>query len=251
LAPGARWIACRNMRTGVGNPGSYLSCMEFLLAPFPLDGNPLHDGDPARGAHVVNNSWGCPGQEGCLPGTLRVAVENLRAAGQMMVVSAGNDGPACNTVQDPPAIYDAVFTVGATEWDDQAASFSSRGPVAIDSSQRPKPDIVAPGVNVRSSIPGGYASLPGTSMAGPHVAGAVALLWSVERTLVGDLDGTRAILGETAQRLTVEEVCTKGIGDLRTVCACGNDGPGSVPNNVYGWGRVDVWAAVQKLLDGR
>ncbi|MGD9318265.1 MAG: S8 family serine peptidase, partial [Anaerolineae bacterium] len=99
LAPGAKWIACRNMRQGLGNPGSYVSCMEFLLAPFPLDGDPVHDGDPARGAHVVNNSWGCPTEEGCQPDTLRIAVKNLRASGQMMVASAGNEGPACGTVE--------------------------------------------------------------------------------------------------------------------------------------------------------
>jgi subtilisin family serine protease len=248
LAPGARWIACRNMRHGIGNPGSYLSCMEFLLAPFPLDGDPFHDGDPAQGAHVVNNSWGCPRREGCLADTLRVAVENLRAAGQMMVVSAGNEGPACGTVQDPPAPYDAVFSVGAIDWTDQAANFSSRGPVTAGGSQLLKPDIVAPGVDIRSSVPGGYASLPGTSMAGPHVAGVVALLWSADSALVGDVDRTETLLAETAQPLTVDAVCPDGGAEPTTVCACGGDLPDSVPNQVYGWGQVDAWAAVQRLL---
>jgi subtilisin family serine protease len=250
LAPGARWIACRNMRHGLGNPGSYLSCMEFLLAPFPLAGDRFRDGDPSQGAHVVNNSWGCPKMEGCRPDTLRIAVENLRAAGQMMVVSAGNEGPACSTVQDVPATHDAVFSVGAIERGDRIASFSSRGPVAVDASQRPKPDIVAPGVDIRSSVPGGYASLPGTSMAGPHAAGAVALLWSVDPSLVGDIDRTEAILIETAQQLTVDAACPSGPEDLGMVCACGDDTSNSVPNNVYGWGQVDVWAAVQRLLEG-
>ncbi len=250
LAPGARWIACRNMRHGLGNPGSYVSCMEFLLAPHPLDGDPLRDGDPARGAHVVNNSWGCPDEEGCLPDTLRIAVENLRAAGQMMVVSAGNDGPACGTVEDPPAIYDAVTTVGAIDRHDQATVFTSRGPVTIDGSQRLKPDLVAPGDEIRSSVPGGYALLPGTSMAGPHVAGAVALLWSVDPSLIGDVERTEAILVETAQPLTADAVCPDGATDEGAVCACGDDQPGSVPNQAYGWGQVDVWAAAQKLLEG-
>ncbi|MEJ2211863.1 MAG: S8 family serine peptidase, partial [Anaerolineae bacterium] len=81
VAPGAKWIACRNMRHGIGNPGGYLSCMEFLLAPFPLGGDALRDGEPGRGADVVNNSWGCPRQEGCLPDTLSQPVKNLQAAG--------------------------------------------------------------------------------------------------------------------------------------------------------------------------
>jgi subtilisin family serine protease len=247
LAPGARWIACRNMRYGIGNPGAYMSCMEFLLAPFPIGGDPLRDGAPAKGAQVVNNSWGCPAREGCQPDTLRLAVENLREAGQMMVVSAGNDGPACGTVKDPPALYDSVISVGATDNADRAASFSSRGPVTIDASQRRKPDLVAPGVNIRSSVPGGYASLPGTSMSGPHVAGVVALMWSADPSLVGDLARTETILTETAKHLQVDAVCTTQ-SNLTTVCACGGDAPQGVPNNVYGWGEVNALAAVQALL---
>jgi subtilisin family serine protease len=110
--------------------------------------------------------------------------------------------------------------------------------------------LVAPGENIRSSVPGGYASLPGTSMSGPHVAGAVALLWSADPSLVGDLARTEAILSETAQHLYVDAVCP-GQADSGKVCACDGDTPGSVPNNVYGWGQVDVWAAVQALLAPR
>ena len=266
LAPDAQWIACRNMRYGLGNPGSYVGCMEFLLAPFPQDGDPLREGDPARGAHIVNNSWGCPPQEGCLPDSFLVAVEALRAAGQMMVVSAGNAGPACGTVQDPPAVYDASFSVGAIRQDGQVAGFSSRGPVTVDAGQDPappgdndrlKPDIVAPGVDIRSSVPGGYSSSQGTSMAGPHVAGAVALLWSADPLLVGDVERTENLLAETAQPITVGSACADGLTGsasaygLATVCGCAGDGPDSVPNHVYGWGLLDVWAAVQQALNGR
>ena len=254
LAPGAQWIACRNMRQGLGNPGSYVSCMEFLLAPFPLNGDPLHEGDPARGAHIVNNSWGCPTQEGCRPDTLQLAVENLRAAGQMMVASAGNEGPACGTVEAPPALYDAALTVGALGRSSQAAGFSSRGPVVVgDSTSLIKPDLVAPGIDIRSAIPGSYAALPGTSMAGPHVAGAVALLWSADPTLIGEIDRTEALLTETAQRLTIDAVCAGNAPevDTRIVCGCADDAQDSVPNNVYGWGMLDVWAAMQMLLEGQ
>ena len=249
VAPGSQWIACRNMRHGLGNPGSYLSCMEFLLAPFPQDGDPFQDGDPARGAHVVNNSWGCPSEEGCLPGTLQLAADHLRAAGQMMVVSAGNEGPSCGTVQDPPAIYDSVYSVGASTQSDRAAQFSSRGPVIVDGSHRAKPDIVAPGVDIRSSVPGGYASFPGTSMAGPHVAGVVALLWSADPDLVGDVEATETILSQTAEPLTADAVCAAGTAAQDTICTCGSDDVETVPNQVYGWGQVDAWAAVQAILD--
>jgi len=250
LAPGAQWIACRSMRHGFGNPGSYLSCMEFLLAPFPLGGDPLDDGAPERGAHVVNNSWGCPPEEGCLPDTLRIAVENLRAAGQMFVAAAGNDGPACGTVMHPPSLYDAALTVGATYMSGVATGFSSRGPVESESN-RVKPDLMAPGVDIRSAIPGGYARVPGTSMAGPHVAGAVALLWSADPALVGDLDRTEQNLLQTARPMMVDASCAEGAYELGLVCGCGEDEPSSVPNNVYGWGRLDVWAAVKRALEGQ
>ncbi len=252
LAPGAQWIACRNMRHGLGNPGSYLSCMEFLLAPFPFDGDSLHDGDPERGAQVINNSWGCPPEEGCLPDALRTAVENLRLAGQMFVASAGNDGPSCGTVMDPPALYDAAVTVGATDADGVATSFSSRGPVEVGlDTGLLKPDLAAPGLNIRSAVPGGYAHLPGTSMAGPHVAGAVALLWSADPALVGDLDRTKQILLETARPLMVDAACPLGTVEADLVCGCGDDDSSSVPNNVYGWGLLDVWAAVRRVLQDR
>jgi subtilisin family serine protease len=248
------------MRQGVGTPGSYVTCMEFLLAPFPLEGDPFHDGDPSQGAHLVNNSWGCPAKEGCLPDTLYIAVKNLRAAGQLMVVSAGNEGPACSTVDVPPAIYDEAFSVGAIRRGDQVASFSNRGPVVVDGSGLLKPDIVAPGVDIRSAVPAGYTSLLGTSMAGPHVAGAVALLWSADPTLIGDLDRTEEILATTAQPLVTSASCEGPAGspvgdmlatveasDQRPVCGC-DDEPGAVPNNVYGWGQVDIWEAVRQVL---
>jgi serine protease AprX len=88
-------------------------------------------------------------------------------------------------------------------------------------------------------------------MAGPHVAGAVALLWSVDPSLIGDVERTEAILIDTAQQLTADAVCPDGATEEGTVCACGDDTPGSVPNQVYGWGQVDVWAAAQSLLEGR
>ncbi len=229
VAPGAKFIACRNMDLGDGTPATYLECFEFFLAPYPVGAAPAH-GDPAKAPDVTTNSWGCPPSEGCSPNTLKAAVEAQRAAGIMTVVAAGNNGVrGCSTVVDPPALYDASYSVGAINAiTGNIAPISSRGPVTIDGSNRIKPDITAPGVSVRSAIRnGGYASFQGTSMATPHVAGAVALLWSAHPGLRGKIDLTENILNESAVRVEASD--------------CGASAP---QNNVYGFGRLDIKAAV-------
>jgi subtilisin family serine protease len=174
MAPGARWIGCRNMDRTLGSPVTYSECYQWFLAPTDLsDMNP----DPAKAPDVINNSWSCPPSEGCYdPEILQQVVEAVRAAGILTVHSAGNSGPICSSVNAPGAIYEASFTVGNTTINDEIAFSSSRGPVTIDGSGRLKPDVSAPGTSIRSSYPGGgYLDLSGTSMASPHVAGLAAL----------------------------------------------------------------------------
>ena len=230
MAPAAKWIGCRNMDQGNGTPARYIECMEFFLAPYPVNGNP-NEGDPLKAPDITSNSWVCPPSEGCSVNTLQAAVEAQAAAGIMIVAGAGNDGPECSTVFYPPALYEASYTVGALNTGtDTIASFSSRGPVTIDQSNRIKPDITAPGTNTRSSYntsDNAYASLSGTSMATPHIAGAMALLWCARPELHHDIAGSRTVLDNRAHFISSTQ--------------CGDAGP---PNNVYGWGRVDISAAV-------
>jgi subtilisin family serine protease len=243
MAPEAQWIGCRNMRDGIGNPGSYVECMEFFFAPYPHGGDPFLDGDPAMAPHIVNNSWGCPPEEGCVdPEPIRTASEVLRAAGILMVVSAGNEGPDCNTVWIP-ASEDSVLAVGASNENQDIVSFSSRGPT---DDGLVKPDVAAPGVNVISSIPGdSYSYAGGTSMAGPHVAGLVVLLWSAQPDLIGDIDLTEQIIITTAHPYLVESTCPAD----GQVCACGQDQADLTPNNVAGYGIVDAQSAVESALN--
>ena len=138
MAPGAKWIGCRNMDVGNGTPARYMECMEFFIAPYPVGGNPSQ-GDPTLAPDVTINSWGCPASEGCSFNTLQAAVEAQRDAGIQMVVAAGNSGSACSTVSDPPSLYAASYTAGAlTTGTDTIAGFSSRGPVTVDGSNRIK-----------------------------------------------------------------------------------------------------------------
>ncbi len=238
IAPGATWFACMNLYRNLGNPALYLDCLQFMLAPFPRGGDPFVDGDPTRAADVLNNSWGCPSIEGCDPNALLDAANHLRDAGIFVVVSTGNDGPNCGTVSAPLSLYDSVFSVGAIDQDGNVTEFSSRGPVTVDGSNRMKPDIVAPGRDIFSALPGGmYGTLEGTSMAGPHVVGAVALLWSADPSLIGDIDRTEQILIETAKPYT---------GSTSIGCF-----EGDVPNAAYGYGIVDVYAAVKARIGQR
>jgi subtilisin family serine protease len=234
MAPDAQWIGCRNMTNGVGTPASYTTCFEFFLAPYPQGGDPFTDGKPDLAPHIINNSWGCPVEEGCDAASLRQVVEAVRAAGILVVASAGNKGSACSSVVDPIATHDASFTIGAHNLDGNIASFSSRGPVTVDGSSRRKPDIAAPGVGVRSTSRDGGVNffLQGTSMAAPHVAGAAALLWSAVPTLTGEIDLTEQIFLKSAVVATSAQ-------------PCGAFGAGVAPNNIFGFGRLDALAAIE------
>ena len=222
------------MNQGDGTPARYMECFEFFLAPYPVGGTPAQ-GDPTKAPDVTTNSWSCPTSEGCSALTLQAGVEAQRNAGIMMVVAAQNSGPGCSTVLDPPGIYDAAYSIGAlSTGTDTIASFSSRGPVTADGSNRMKPDISAPGTSTRSSYntsDTAFASLSGTSMATPHVAGAVALLWSERPILRHDVTATENILNDSAVHISST--------------ACSSSGS---PNNTYGYGRIDVLAAVNHLL---
>lgn len=245
VAPEAQWIGCRNMERGWGKPSTYIECFEWFLAPTDLDGlNP----DPSKAPHVINNSWSCPYNEGCDQSNwlfMDLAIQNLRNAGVFVVVSAGNNGNACGRIDAPPSMFESSFAVAATaiqdtidgQFIDAIASYSSWGPITVDNSNRLKPDISAPGSRVRSSVPpDGYASSSGTSMAGPHVAGVVALVISANPQLAGKVDEIQDILQLTADPMVRQDTC-------------GNYIANEIPNFVYGYGRINALEAVNMALN--
>lgn len=233
VAPQAQWIACRNMNAGDGSPATYLECMDWFLAPTDAAGqNP----QPLLAPHVINNSWGCPPSEGCTPqqnALLEAAVNNLRAAGILFVAAAGNSGPSCGSISDPPAYFAGSLTVGNSRLDDTINNSSSRGPITIDGSGRMKPDLSAPGTSIRSALNnGGYGNMTGTSMAAPHIAGVAALVMSAYPEYRRNPEALEVLLTRAVRPMTLTQTC-------------GGVAPTTYPNPVAGHGRIDAMLAIE------
>ncbi|MGQ9021101.1 S8 family peptidase [Bacillus pumilus] len=224
VAPGAKWIAVKAFSEDGGSDADLLDAGEWILAPKDEDGNP----HPEKAPDVVNNSWG--GGPG-LDDWYKDVVNAWRAADIFPEFSAGNTdlfNPGGEGSIANPANYQEAFATGATDQDNKLGSFSLQGPSPYGVM---KPDIAAPGVNIRSSIPGkGYEDgWNGTSMAGPHVSAVVALLRQVQSDL--SVEEIEQILIDTAKPLTDQQF------------------PES-PNNGYGAGLVDAKEAITALTDG-
>jgi serine protease AprX len=169
--------------------------------------------DMNEGVKVANCSWGVPTE---LDGTNVWAKTAERATklGLVLVKSAGNSGPEPGTLTSPADAFGDVIVVGASSHDGtQVMPFSSRGPTADN---RPKPDILAPGEQIVSAVPGGgYQKMSGTSMASPHIAGISALL--LERNPKLEPWQIKKILMESAKPLestTDPNVQGKGLVDV-------------------------------------
>jgi subtilisin family serine protease len=214
MAPGAQWIAC----AGLGPSATLPECFQWFLAPTELDGsNPRPDLAP----HVINNSWSSAND-------YHAIIQVLYAAGIFFVKAAGNEGPACGTVTNPGQ-WPEVTAAGSFAQGDVISSFSSRGPVVIGHDTVIKPDIAAPGSNIRSSVPeDNYGYKDGTSMACPHVTGAVALIISARPDLAGRIDVLQMILKRAAEPV-ISAQCPPYVDH---------------PNDVWGWGILNAYDAV-------
>lgn len=218
VAPGAKWIAAKGCETNSCSFGALVASGQWMLAPTDLNGQ---NASPGLRPQIINNSWGSgPGDT-----FYQSIVRSWVASGIFPAFSNGNSGPSCGSAGSP-GDYPESYSAGAFDSSNAIASFSSRGASAVGGIT--KPNIAAPGVNVRSSVPGGgYAAFDGTSMASPHVAGAVALLWSRSPKLFGEVNTTRGLLDVSAID-TYDLSCGGTYGF----------------NNVWGEGRLDVFAAM-------
>ena len=211
VAPGAKWIAAKAWNdAGDGEASAFHEIFQWFLAP---------GGDPANAPDVVNNSWGLIPELCFLE--FQADVQALRAAGILPIFASGNNGPEASTALAPGS-YPESLSVGATDFLDEVADFSSRGPSPCDGAI--KPDLAAPGVSILSTFPGGnYFEFDGTSMATPHVTGAAALLRAVKPAITID---------------EIEAALVMGAVDV---------GPAG-PDNDTGVGRLDVFESTRLVL---
>jgi subtilisin family serine protease len=221
VAPRAHWIAAKGCEDNGCSSFALMSSGQWMLAPTKTDGSsPRPDLRP----QAVNNSWGTGNGSDEF---YRSIVQSWVAAAIFPVFSVGASGPSCGTV-GAPASYPESYGVSAFDMSNNIASFASRGPSPLGGIV--KPNVTAPGVSIRSSVPNNnYSIFSGTSFATPHVVGTVALIWTGAPAFRGDIAGTRAVIDQTA--IDVSNL------------TCGGT-PGN--NNVYGEGRLDAFAAVTK-----
>lgn len=213
VAPGAKWIAAKGCATTVCYASDLIASGQWMLAPTKIDGtNP----DPVKAPDVINNSWGSAGCDLWYQGV----IQSWRNAGIVPVFSGGNSGSNPSTIGSPGDNPEAI-AVGAVDIVDNIANFSSRGPTCSAFGTKIKPDIAAPGVSVRSSIPeNSYMNLNGTSMAAPHVTGLVALILQANPNLTVN---------------EIQNIITSSVTDL---------GIGGLDYN-YGAGLINTYKAIQ------
>lgn len=244
IAPGAEWLACAGCPDGSCYDESLLGCGEFFAAPHDLTGaNPNPDMRP----HVVNNSWGDCGT--VYDDWYADVIDVWHAAGVYPVFSNGNAGncgypapPGLNTVGNPARAGNVTGVGSSTRDTGQYATHSNWGPTddpdtinPVDGFAMLKPQVIAPGANIRSCTPGSDSTYQGgwsgTSMSAPHVSGLVALIMQAGPCLVGDYAMVENIIESTATHITYDD------GSPLT--------PTNYPNFATGWGEINALAAVQ------
>jgi len=243
IAPGAEWMACLGCPGGSCPDTALLGCGEFMAAPTDLNGeNPNPDMRP----NVVNNSWGDCGQT--YDPWFAEVIDGWQAAGVYPVFSNGNASncgyptpPGLNTVGNPARSGNVTGVGSSGEQNGQYATHSNWGPTdnldtinPVEGFEMMKPQVLAPGVSIRSSTPGSDTEYQdgwsGTSMSAPHVTGLVAMIMQAAPCLVGDYAAVETIIESTAVDMTYND------GSPLT--------PTDFPNFATGWGEINALAAV-------
>lgn len=216
MAPGATWIAAKIFNDrGAATTTAIHQAFQWAL-------DPDHDPNTSDAPQIVNASWSIGTGPGC-DLSFQLDLQSLRSAGILPVFAAGNYGSGGSTSVSP-ANYPEALSVGAVNNNDLIYSSSSRGPSTCGARNRIFPDLVAPGVNIRTTdVYGLYQTASGTSMSAPHASGALALL-------LGAIPGLSGVEAQAALTGTALDLGVSG------------------PDSTYGNGRVDVLHSYQWLL---
>jgi hypothetical protein len=215
MAPNAQFIMCKGCESTSCSEASLNACADWILAP---------GGNSANRPDIVNNSWGGGGCDTWY----QAKVQAWRASGIFPAFSSGNS-TGCGSMGSPGDYQESFASTGH---DSSRNHAWSQGPSCFGDDPYTKPNITAPSINVCSSVPTnawscGYS---GTSMASPHSAGAVALLWSCDPALIGDMDATFEALQNTADPPD----------PVNPACGAPSDGEGTYED---GYGYLNVYQA--------
>jgi subtilisin family serine protease len=222
VAPGADWMAAKVCDDGgVCSDYSIYQGFDWMMAPTDLNGQ---NADPAKAPDIVFGGWG----GGRCDNSFDFYFMALRAAGILAIFPGGHSGPACDSIGSP-GDSGLVVTAGMTDENDAISYLSPRGPGC---NGLIKPDVVAPGENIRSSYnDGGYMVWSGSAESSAHVAGVAALMVSANPSLGA---------GTLEPILFATSICHDDL-------TCGGENcPGA--NNVWGHGRIDAFGAVYAAL---
>ena len=206
VAPNVKIMALKFLGAdGTGYTSDAIQCLDYAVA---------------NGALITNNSWGGP----TFSQPLQDAIERAGAENQLFVAAAGNEGTSNETQPHYPASYELanVVSVAATDREDRLAGFSNHGSTSVD--------LAAPGVSILSTVPGGYASYSGTSMATPHVAGAAALLSGTDPALLADVSALRAAVLQQVEPLPALQGRVRTGGRLDLAWSAGSTPSASAPS---------------------
>ncbi|CAL8133611.1 unnamed protein product [Orchesella dallaii] len=232
VAPEATWIACKGCSSRTCGASQLIACGQWIQCPTKPDGSSKNC---RLAPQIVSNSWGGSGGQTWYKDVLN----SWRSSGIIPVVSIGNSGTnGCGSAGSPGDAPN-VIGVGSTDADERISYFSSMGPPSGGDSSRVKPDIVAPGGQIKSAwytSNDAYQTISGTSMACPHVSGVIALMKQKKPTLT--YDEAYAAITEHAVTDTLK---------TDTASDCNDIDANNFPNNVFGHGRVDSVDSVDAI----